>query len=46
MFSFAGGAAVYSENHPKAINTVCEEHAELPVVKPGGRYNYHWALNV
>jgi hypothetical protein len=35
---------VYSENHTKPINTLCEQNAELWSVKTGGTYSYHWAL--
>jgi hypothetical protein len=37
--------AVYSKNHMKHINTLCEQNAELLYVKSGGTYNYHWVLN-
>jgi hypothetical protein len=33
--------AVYSENHVKPINTLCEQNSELLIVKAGGTYNYH-----
>jgi hypothetical protein len=36
--------AVYSGNHMKQINTLCEKISELLVIKAGGTYRYHWAL--
>jgi hypothetical protein len=33
--------AVYSENRTKSIR----ENAEVLIVKAGGTYSYHWALN-
>jgi hypothetical protein len=36
--------AVYSENHKKPTNTICEQNAELLIVKTGGTYSYHWVL--
>jgi hypothetical protein len=36
--------AVYSENHTKHLNTLCEQNAELFSVKVGGKYRYHCAL--
>jgi lipoate-protein ligase B len=35
---------VYSKNHNKTINTLCQQHTELLNVKVGGTYSYHWAL--
>jgi hypothetical protein len=37
---------VYSENYTKPINTLHGQNAELLIVKAGGTYSYHWALNV
>jgi hypothetical protein len=28
----------------KPIHTLCGQNTELPTVKAGGTYNYHWAL--
>jgi hypothetical protein len=36
---FEETVAVYSENHTKPINT----KNQLPIVKAGGKYSYHWA---
>jgi lipoate-protein ligase B len=36
--------AVYSENHTKHMNTICEQNAELSNVQAGGTYSYHCAL--
>jgi hypothetical protein len=36
--------AVYSDNHTKAVNTLCGQNVELPIVKAGGTYTYQWAL--
>jgi hypothetical protein len=36
--------AVYCENHTKSVNKLCEQNAELFIVKAGGTYSYHWAL--
>jgi hypothetical protein len=33
---------VYSENHTKPINTLCEQNEELVIA--GGTYSYHGAL--
>jgi hypothetical protein len=33
--------SVYSENHMKPINTLCEQNAELLTDKAGGTYSYH-----
>jgi hypothetical protein len=35
---------VYSENHIKAINILCEQMEEVLIVKEGGTYSYHYAL--
>jgi hypothetical protein len=32
--------AVYSENHVKPINIICEQNAEVHTVKVGGTYSY------
>jgi hypothetical protein len=37
--------AVYWENHTKPINALCGHNAELLIVKAGGTYSYHWAVN-
>jgi hypothetical protein len=29
----------------KHVNTICGQNTELPMVKTGGIYSYHWALN-
>jgi hypothetical protein len=34
-------AAVYSGNHTKPVNTLCEQDQELLTVKTGGTYSYH-----
>jgi hypothetical protein len=36
--------AFYSENRTKSINTVCEQNAELLIVKAGGTYSCHLTL--
>jgi hypothetical protein len=36
--------AVYSENHMKSINIICEQNATLLNVKAGGKHTYHCAL--
>jgi hypothetical protein len=36
--------AVYSENHTKHINTLCEQNAGLLNATAGGTYGYHWVL--
>jgi hypothetical protein len=36
--------AVYTENHMKHMDTLCEQIVELLKVKAGGTYSYHWAL--
>jgi hypothetical protein len=36
---------VHSENHTKPISTMCGQIVELLIVKVGGTYGYHWALN-
>jgi hypothetical protein len=33
--------AVYSENRPKPIYTLCGKNTELLAVKAGGTYTYH-----
>jgi hypothetical protein len=38
--------AIFSANHTKPIITLCGQNAELLVVKAGGIYNHHWALNL
>jgi hypothetical protein len=30
----------------KPTNTLYGQNAELPIVKTGGTYSYHWALKV
>jgi hypothetical protein len=35
---------VISGNHTKAINTLCQQNAELKIVKASGTYSYHWVL--
>jgi hypothetical protein len=32
---------VYSENHTKSVNTLCEQNAESLIIKVGGTYSYH-----
>jgi hypothetical protein len=32
---------VYSEKHAKPTNTLCEQNAELLIVKASGAYSYH-----
>jgi hypothetical protein len=36
--------SVYPENHTKQINTLCEQNAELLIIKAGGTYTYQWGL--
>jgi hypothetical protein len=36
--------AVYSADYMKHTNTLCEQNAELLIVKASGTYSYHWAL--
>jgi hypothetical protein len=36
--------AVYSEIHTKNINKLCGQNVEFMIVKPGGTYIDHWAL--
>ena len=36
--------AVCSQIHTKHINTPCGQNVELFLVKPGGTYSNHWAL--
>jgi hypothetical protein len=36
--------AAYSDNRTKPTNTLCEQNAQLHIVKAGGTYNYHWVL--
>jgi hypothetical protein len=43
---FKAVLAVYTENHTKPINTLRRTSVELLIVKAGGTYSYHWALNV
>jgi hypothetical protein len=35
---------VYSQIHPKHINTLCGQNVELLNVKTGGKYSNHRAL--
>jgi len=37
--------AVCSEIHAEHINTVCGQNVEFLIVKPGGTYSNHWALD-
>jgi hypothetical protein len=39
-------SSVYYENHMNPINTLCGQNEELLIVKAGGTYAYHKALNV
>ena len=36
--------AVCSQIDTKHINTLCAQNVEFLCAKPGGSYNYHWAL--
>jgi len=36
--------AVYSEIHTKHINTLCGQNVEFFILKRGGTYSDHWAL--
>jgi len=36
--------AVCSEIHTEHINALCGQNVELLIVKPGGTYSNHWAL--
>jgi hypothetical protein len=36
--------AIYSELSYKTKNTLCEQNAEIVIVKAGGTYHSHWAL--
>jgi hypothetical protein len=38
--------ALYSENHKKHINKLCEQYSELSNVTAGGIYSNHQALKV
>jgi hypothetical protein len=38
--------AVCSQINTKHINTLCEQRAELLIVKPGGTYSNHWVISV
>jgi hypothetical protein len=38
--------AVCSENHTKHVNTCRGQNTELPIVKSGGTYSYHWECDV
>jgi hypothetical protein len=40
LIPFVEEIAVYSENHKKPMNTLCEQNAELLNVKVGGTYSY------
>jgi hypothetical protein len=35
---------IYTENHTKQINTLCEQNTELFIIKSCGIYSYHWGL--
>jgi hypothetical protein len=41
---FRKKVAVYSKNHTKHINTLCEQNAELLIAKEGNSYSYNCAL--
>jgi hypothetical protein len=34
--------AVYTENHTKSINILCDQYSELLTVKAGGTYSYRY----
>jgi hypothetical protein len=37
--------AVYCKNHTKPIDTLFGHNIKLAIVKAGGTYSYHWAVN-
>jgi hypothetical protein len=35
---------VFSKNHTKHVNTICEQNTELLIIKAGGTYGHHSSL--
>jgi hypothetical protein len=40
-----GIIAGYGDNRTEYINALCGRDLELFIIKAGGMYSYHWALN-